>query len=132
MKRYIIDELWYNIKSFMFHDIKKHGRHLKINDPCVKNYNKVVKSVPTIVKPINGPYITYKLHNSSIQVARFLHYNIQLRLSRRRPLIKSVIECVLLDQFIPKRLSIFPAYQGKSNVLKYYHENIQNVKSKLT
>lgn len=132
MKRYIIDELWYKIKSFMFHDIKKHGRHLKINDLYVKNYNEVVKSVPTIVKPVTGPYVTYNLHNSSIQVARFLYYNVQLRLSRRRPLFNSVIECVLLDQFIPKRLSMFPVYEGKSNVLKYYHENIQNVKSKLT
>lgn len=129
---YIINELWYEIKSFMFHDIKKHGKHLKTNDLYVKNYNEVVKSVPTIVKPNNGPYVIYNSATKSIRVAKFLYHNVQMRLSRSRPLYNSIVECVLLNEFMPKRLSLCREYEGKSNIMKYYYENIQNVKSKLT
>ena len=75
---YIIDDLWYEIKSFMFHDIKKHGKHLKTNDLYVKKYNEVVKSVPTIVKPNNGPYVIYNSATKSIRVAKFLYHNVHL------------------------------------------------------
>ena len=129
---YIINEIWWKIKSYMFHDIKKHGKHLKTNNLNVKNYNKVVKSIPTIVKPSSGPYVIYNSPNKSIRVAKFLYYNVQMRLSRNRPLFNTIIECVLLEQFMPKRLSLYPEYQGKSNVLQYYYKNLQNVKSKLT
>ena len=132
---YIINELWWKIKSYMFHDIKKHGKHLRTNNLYVKNYNKVIKSVPTIVKPSSGPYVIYTSpasYNKSIKIAKLLYYNVQMRLSRNRPLFNTIIECVLFDQFIPKRLSLCPEYEGKSNVLQYYYKNIQNVKSKLT
>lgn len=129
---YIINELWYEIKSFMFHDIKKHGKHFKTNDIYVKNYNEVVKSVPTIVKSSCGPYVIYNSATKPIRIAKFLYHNVQLRLSRNRPLYNSIIEYVSLNEFIPKRLSLSPLYEGKSNVKKYYYENIQNVKSNLT
>ena len=129
---YIINELWWKIKSYMFHDIKKHGKHLRTNNLYVKNYNEVVKSVPTIIKPSTGPYVIYNSPQNPIRVARLLYYNVQLRLSRNRPLFNSIIEHVLLEPFIPERLSLSPEYIGKSNVLQYYYQNIQNVKSKLT
>ena len=129
---YIINELWWKIKSYMFHNIKKHGKHLKTKDLYVKNFNTVVKSVPTIIKPSTGPYVVYNSPHNSIRVARLLYYNVQLRLSRNRPLFNSIIEYVLLDPFMPKRLRLSPEYVAKSNVLQYYHKNIQNVKSKLT
>jgi len=129
---YIINELWYEIKSFMFHDIKKHGKHFKTNNIYVKKYNEVVKSVPTIINPLFGPYVVYNSATKSIRVAKFLYHNVQMRLSRNRPLYNSIIEYVLLNEFMPKRLSLCREYEGKSNVLQYYYENIQNVKSKLT
>ena len=131
-KYYIIDDVWILIKSFLFHNIKKQGKHLKKEIKHVCLYNKVVKSVPTIIKPVSGPYVVYSLPKNNIQLAKLLYYNVQLRLSRRRPLFNSIVEYVLFDSFIPKRLALFPKYEGKSNVLKYYHENMQNVKSKLT
>ena len=91
-----------------------------------------MKSVPTIIKPSTGPYVIYNSPQNPIRVARLLYYNVQLRLSRNRPLFNSIIEHVLLEPFIPKRLSLSPEYIGKSNVLQYYYQNIQNVKSKLT
>ena len=39
---YIIDDCWNYIKTFLFDNIKIHGKHLK-NDKHVKNYNNVVK-----------------------------------------------------------------------------------------
>ena len=132
---YIINEIWINIKSYIFHNIKLQGKHLKIQNSYIKNYNSVVKSMPTIVKPSNGPYVIYTsppLYNKSIQIAKLMYYNVQLRLSRNRPLFNTIIEYVLLDQFLPKRFSLSPLYEGKSNIIKYYYENIQNVKSKLT
>jgi len=132
---YIINELWWKIKSYMFHDIKKHGTHLKTNDIYVKKYNEVVKSVPTIVKPSNGPYVIYTSHpldNKSMQIAKLLYYNVQLRLSRNRPLFNTIIEYVSLDQFLLKGFSLSPLYEAKSKIINYYYKNIQNVKSKLT
>tara|TARA_B100000674_G_scaffold381445_1_gene324258 strand:- start:545 stop:937 length:393 start_codon:yes stop_codon:yes gene_type:complete len=129
---YIINEIWNNIKSYIFHNIKLQGKHLKIHNSYIKNYNNVVKSVPTIVKPSTGPYVVYNAHSNSIRTAKLMYYNVQLRLSRSRPLFNTIIECVLLEQFMPKRLSFCPEYEGKSNILQYYYKNIQNVKSKLT
>tara|TARA_Y100000589_G_C27027449_1_gene577533 strand:- start:433 stop:831 length:399 start_codon:yes stop_codon:yes gene_type:complete len=128
---YIIDDVWNVIKTYLFHNIKKQGIHLQ-NRKHVLLYNKVVKSIPTIVKPCTGPYVVYSPPNNNIRLAKLLYYNVQLRLSRRRPLFNSIVEYVLVDSFIPKRLVLFPHYESKSNVLKYYHENVQNVKSKLT
>ena len=54
---YIINELWYEIKSFMFHDIKKHGKHLKTNDLYVKNYNEVVKACRQLLNLTTDPML---------------------------------------------------------------------------
>ena len=68
-KYYIIDDVWILIKSFLFHNIKKQGKHLKKEIKHVCLYNKVVKSVPTIVKPVTGPYVVYSLPKNNIQLA---------------------------------------------------------------
>ena len=65
----------------MFHDIKKHGKHLKTNNLNVKNYNKVVNSIPTIGKPSSGPYVIYNSPNKSIRVAKLLYYNVQMKIN---------------------------------------------------
>ena len=72
------EELWREICGFLIHNITKHGKHLKTNDLYVKNYNEVVKSVPTIVKPNNGPYVIYNSATKSIRVAKFLYHNVQI------------------------------------------------------
>ena len=46
---YIIDDCWNYIKTFLFHDIKIHGKHLK-NDKHVKNYNNIVKIFSFLIK----------------------------------------------------------------------------------
>ena len=127
-KYYIIDDIWILVKSFLFHNIKKQGKHLEKGNANVFLYNEVVKSVPTIIKPVTGPRIVY----TSDKVAKFLYYNVQLRLSRSRPLFNTIIEYVMYDAFKPKRLSFCPEYETKTNLRVFYYKNIQNVKSKLT
>ena len=55
---YIIEDIWREIKTYLFHNIKIHGKHLK-NDKHVINFNKVVKSIPGIYMPRIGPRIVY-------------------------------------------------------------------------
>jgi len=51
-------ELWLIIKDNLFHNIQKHGKHLKIK-PDIKKFNMVVKSIPIKIVPRTGPRIVY-------------------------------------------------------------------------
>lgn len=50
---YIIPEIWYYIKTFIFHDIKKQGKHLK-NTSEIKKYNTIISQIPRIEIPSNN------------------------------------------------------------------------------
>ena len=39
------EDIWNYIKGFIFHNIKKQGKHLK-NDPYIQLYNKINNSLP--------------------------------------------------------------------------------------
>ena len=67
------EDTWREIKSFIFHDIKSHGRHLK-NDLEVKNFNKVTKSIPGKYQPNIGPIIVYGLPNKNFRTVKFIYY----------------------------------------------------------
>ena len=67
------EDTWREIKSFIFHDIKTHGRHLK-NDTEVKNFNKVTKSIPGKYQPNIGPIIVYGLPNKNFRTVKFIYY----------------------------------------------------------
>ena len=74
---YIEKGVWENIKSYVFHDIKIHGHHLK-SDEYVQNYNNVMNQLKqtfteiyyclvqynrlNILKEINVYQIYYKNH----------------------------------------------------------------------
>ena len=66
-------ELWREIKSYIFHNIKIHGIHLK-NDTEIKKFNKVVKSVPLKYKPNIGPIIVYGLPRDCFRFVKFVYY----------------------------------------------------------
>ena len=58
---FIIDEIWREIKSFLFHNIKKHGKHL-VNHKYNITYNNVMNELNYKYKkhiPIGGPKILY-------------------------------------------------------------------------
>lgn len=80
---YIIDDCWNYIKTFLFHDIKIHGKHLK-NDKHVKNYNNVIKIFPFLIKKYNGPRIIYNSAKKGTRIVKFVYV---LRHKRIRKLI---------------------------------------------
>jgi hypothetical protein len=67
---FIVEDVWKHIKSFVFHNIKIHGKHLK-NEPYNINYNHVMKNIPKPSIPFNGPRIIY---SSAISSTRFVKY----------------------------------------------------------
>ena len=60
MKQYwIVEDIWKEIKLYLFHNIKIHGKHLK-NDKNIIQFNKVVKSLPRKYIPASGPRLVYQ------------------------------------------------------------------------
>ena len=130
---YIIDDVWSYIKTFIFHNIKKHGKHLKTNKN-VYNYNKVVKSIPTIMCPHSGPKIIYCSKKRIPRGAvKFLYYGKKLKTpDGAYPKYNTVIEYMYLDTFRPTYYNLFGIdLTINKNVSKYYQENITNANSKL-
>lgn len=65
-------EIWNLIKTYIFHDIKLHGKHLK-NDPHILNYNNIVKELPKPLISRIGQSITY-LRDKNRDVYTFKYY----------------------------------------------------------
>ena len=133
---YITNDLWNEIKSYLFHDINKHGKHLKTNNLFIRKYNKVIKSIPTISQPRYGPKIIFNSITKSVRIARYLYHNIQLRITRMNPLFNTIIETVILENFKENESDLDSSceeseYELKSNAIIYYYDNIDNVKSKI-
>ncbi len=66
-------ELWYIIKDYMFHDIKKHGKHLK-NDKFIKDYNSCMCAIPRPYPPKTGPRIIYHNVHKDFRIVTYLYY----------------------------------------------------------
>jgi len=131
-KYYIIDDVWEIIKLFMFHNIKKHGKHLEKGNVNVFLYNEVVKSVPIIKSPRTGPKIIYNSATKKFRIAKMLYHGVQLK-NGARPLYNSIIEYISIEQFKPKHVTLYGTRLTTNNTIKcYYYKNIENVKSKLT
>ena len=70
-------ELWREICGFLIHDIKKHGKHLQINNKNVVNFNQVVQDLPKKFIPTNGPRIIFGSQICKFKIIKFL-YNIKI------------------------------------------------------
>lgn len=46
---YIVEDVWREIKTFLFHDILSQGKHLK-DDAFVRQFNNVVLEIPRLDK----------------------------------------------------------------------------------
>ena len=44
---FIVEDVWELIKEYLFHNIKKQGKHLK-DDIYIKNYNSILKTLPKL------------------------------------------------------------------------------------
>ena len=71
-ERYIIPELWREIKSFLFHDIKTQAKHLK-DDPHTQEFNNVIKSMPGKYIPSSGPRIIYGSVTKPFRYAKYVY-----------------------------------------------------------
>ena len=70
---YIINEIWELIKEYLFHDIKKHGKHLK-NNKYIHNYNNILKTLPKMYIPRRGPRIVYNSFKREFRIVKFLYH----------------------------------------------------------
>jgi hypothetical protein len=70
---YLMEDVWGIIKSYMYHNIKIHGKHLK-NDPYIIQYNQVIKNIPKPTVPINGPRIIFTSAKKNIRFIRFIYH----------------------------------------------------------
>ena len=133
MKEYYInDDVWGEIKNFLFHNIKKQGKHLKKGNVNIFLYNEVVKSIPIIKSPRTGPKIIYNSATKKFRIAKMLYHGVQLK-NGTRPLYNSIIEYISIEQFKPKHVTLYGTQLTTNNIIKcYYYKNMQNVKSKLT
>jgi len=98
---YIIEDVWREIKSYLIHNIKKHGKHLK-DDKYVKQYNEVIKQIPIKYIPASGPRIVYQSNTIIHRCAKFL-YKVQApcTLSKKRYSLryKLIIEYILIGNY---------------------------------
>ena len=69
---WIIEDVWREIKTYLFHNIKIHGKHLK-NDKYVKKFNKIVKSLPGKYIPRTGPRIVYCSATRPFRYVKFIY-----------------------------------------------------------
>ena len=65
---WIIEDIWREIKLYLFHDIKIHGKHLK-DDIHVKNFNKIV--IPGKFSPFGLDSIIYQSVTKPFRCAKF-------------------------------------------------------------
>ena len=95
-------ELWREICGFLIHDIKKHGKHLQINNKSIVNFNLVVQDLPKKNIPNNGPRIIFGSQIGPIKYVKFL-YNIQIPSWNT---YKLIIEYISQLNFTPNTLKI--------------------------
>jgi len=69
---YLPNDVWLIITSFMFHNIKTQGKHLR-NDPYIKLYNYTIKLMPPLIIPRSGPRILYSSATKNIRFVKFLY-----------------------------------------------------------
>lgn len=70
---YIINELWGLIKEYLFHNIKKQGKHLK-SDIHIQKYNSILKTLPKMYIPRTGPRIVYNSFKRKFRIVKFLYH----------------------------------------------------------
>ena len=86
---YIIEDVWKKIKDFLFHNIKKQGKHLK-NNIHIKHFNLVITELPKLYVPGNGPRIIYNSCTNNFRIARFLYHLKHESWHRSKTIIETV------------------------------------------
>tara|TARA_Y200000002_G_scaffold165321_1_gene136355 strand:+ start:816 stop:1190 length:375 start_codon:yes stop_codon:yes gene_type:complete len=69
---YLPNDLWLMIKDYIFHNILKHGKHLK-KDIWINNYNKCLSTLNPLLIPRYGQRLVY-YQNSNERFIKFYYY----------------------------------------------------------
>ena len=73
MEIYVIDDVWNYIKTFLFHDIKIHGKHLH-PDKDIQRYNKIIQKFPTLLHVIaSSRKVTYSSATLYYRYVKFIY-----------------------------------------------------------
>lgn len=129
MEYYIIDELWIEIKDYLFHDIKRHGKHLK-NDFYIKKYNKVMENIPRPYVPILGPRILYS-GNKQNRIVKYLYKMLPVALTndlKETPpgtisdIINMSNRIIIVSSLLPDDYNISD-YEIRNDYYNYYVED---------
>ena len=70
---YIINDIWKLIKEYLFHNIKKQGKHLK-NNKYIHDYNNILKTLPKMYIPRMGPRIIYNSFKREFRIVKFIYH----------------------------------------------------------
>ena len=70
---FIVEDVWKLIKEYLFHNIKKQGKHLK-NDKNIHKYNFILKTLPKMYIPHRGPRIIYNSFKREFRIVKFLYH----------------------------------------------------------
>ena len=107
------DEIWNIIKDNMFHNIQKHGKHLKKDKHIIK-YNDVLKTIPHPVIVSTGPRIIYTSSSKETRFVKFIYHIIHKRIH------KSLIEYIILPDNYPRYNKIYDI--GLRNYYYYQYQ----------
>ena len=69
---HIIEDVWLYIKTFLFHNIKTQGKHLK-NDLNIRNYNKIINIFNNILKETSNPRIILGIQKNNFRIVKFIY-----------------------------------------------------------
>ncbi|MAP62057.1 MAG: hypothetical protein CMF82_03805 [Candidatus Marinimicrobia bacterium] len=69
---YIVDDVWYEIKTFLFHNIK-FSKHLSDNIH-IKTYNSLLTTIPKYTNNHASPKIVFCSNNSNFKIKKSLFH----------------------------------------------------------
>lgn len=90
------------MKDYIFHDIKKHGRHLK-KDELTKKKNNYLKELPKKEIPIFGPRIYYDIRKNE----KIVKYIYKVFINKNKNFYRLIIETFKLPEDYKSKYKIY-------------------------
>lgn len=114
---FIPGDLWNIIKSFMFHNIKTQGKHLK-NDPYIKLYNLTLRLMPPLIIPRSGPRIIYSSVTANTRFIKFIYL---------RPMKYNFDTNKYINNFVIKEYQILSDNLSEQDYYEQYYSNAYSI-----
>lgn len=114
---YFPNDVWLIITSFMFHNIKTQGKHLK-NDPYIKLYNYIIKLMPPLIIPRIGPRIIYSSATKTIRFIKFIYL---------RPLKYDFNKKKYIHNYVIKEYQVLSDNYSEHDYYEQYYTNAYSI-----